>query len=503
MKVMIVMLNDRKRTLIPTSMAVLIAMLKKNGVQVKLFDTSFYMENERLKEEDAKERAGVFMEIDYSQIGVKYKTGLEKDFINMAREWKPDIVAFSVISFTYEWAVSLSRLLKKNFGDKIKTIFGGVHVTLDYKNVAKEKSIDFMCVGEGEEAFVELCKKMEKRESLTNIQNIWYTRNGKLIETGLRMPIDMDNLPTPDWEEFAEYHQYGPWRGKLVKMALVEFSRVCPFSCAYCGNNIMTETYAKNGVYLKPRHKSPKKFINELKFLKNKYRIEMVAIMDGTFLSFSDPCFEELARFYSKEIHLPFYITTTASSITKKRIDLLKKMGCICINIGVENGDFEYRKKYMNRPWSDELIINAFKIVKASGIEARAYNIIGAPFETRETIMKTIDLNRKIKADSSSLAIYLPFPGSKMRDLCLEKGLFKEGQKIKGDGTIPNIKSNTLTNDEIIGLFNTFVIYLKVPKELFPVVRLAEANNKFAEKLRDVLKTIYVTVKEDDEVIKG
>jgi radical SAM superfamily enzyme YgiQ (UPF0313 family) len=492
MKVLLVMLNDRKRTLIPTNLAVLIAMLKKNGIEVKLFDTSFYLENERLREEDMKESAGVFMKIDYSKIGVEYKTGLEKDFIKTISDWKPDLVGFSVISFTYGQAVALSKLLKNRFKDKVKTIFGGVHVTLDYEQVAREKSVDFMCVGEGEEAFVEVCKKMENEEPLTGIKNVWYAKDGKLVQTGLRPPLDMDSLPPPDWEEFAKYHQYGPWRGKLVRMALVEFSRVCPFSCAYCGNNIMIETYAKNGVRLKPRHKSPKKFIAELKYLKDRYNLEMVAIMDGTFLSFPDDCLEELAELYAQQIKLPFYITTTASSITEKRTELLKKMGCVCINMGVENGDFEYRKEYMNRPWPDRLIVNAFKIVKDAGIEARAYNIIGGPFETRETIMKTVALNRQIKADSSSLAIYIPFPGSKMRDLCVEKGLYNPNQKIKGDGTVPNITSSCLSDDEIIGLYNTFVIYLKVPSELFPVVSLAEGNNEFAEKLREVLKDIYI-----------
>ncbi|MEK6938093.1 MAG: radical SAM protein [Nanoarchaeota archaeon] len=493
MKILIVFLNDRKRTLILPALAVIIATLKQGGIDTKVFDTSFYSENKRLHEEDSKEEAGIFQKIDYSKIGVKIKTGLEKDFIDTIDAWKPDVIAFSVHSYIFDPAVELSRLVKEKFGDKIKVIFGGIHVTLDYNNIFQEKSIDYFCVGEGELALLEFCQKMGKGESLTDIKNIWYRKDGQLVKTGLRPPVDLDSLPNPDWEEFAEYHQYGPWRGKLVKMALVEFSRVCPFSCAYCGNQIMIEEYAKHGIKMGPHHKSPKKFIEELKHLKDRYHLEFIAIMDGTFLSFPDNVLEELSELYTKEIGLPFYVTTTASSISEKRIVLMEKMGCVCLNLGVENGDFEYRKKYMNRPWPDELIINAFKMVKKSSIEARAYNIIGAPFETRETIMKTIEMNRKIGADSSSLAIFIPFPGSKMRDLCIEKGLFGADQKIEGDGTIPVIKNDDLTNDEIIGLFNTFTLYLKVPKEMFPIVRLAEENNKFAEKLRNVLKEIYLS----------
>ena len=498
MKILIVFLNDRKRTLIPPALGVIVATLKRGGIQTKVFDTSFYSENKRLHDEDSKEKAGIFQEIDYSKIGVKIKNGLEKDFIDTIETWNPDLIAFSVQSPTYDRGVELSRLAKDKFGNKIKIVFGGIHVTLDYNHIFREESIDYFCVGEGELALLELCQKMEKREPLTDIKNIWYKKDGQLVKTGLRPPIDLDSLPNPDWEEFAEYHQYGPWRGKLVKMALVEFSRVCPFSCAYCGNQIMIEEYAKHGIKLGPHHKLPKKFVEEIKFLKDKYNLEFIAIMDGTFLSFPDNVLEELSELYAKEIGLPFYVTTTASSISEKRVELMEKMGCICMNLGVENGDFEYRKKYMNRPWPDELITNAFRIIKKSRIEARAYNIIGAPFETRETIMKTIELNRKIQADSSSLAIFIPFPGSKMRDLCIEKGLFDANQNIEGDGTTPVIKNDNLTNDEIIGLFNTFILYLKVPRELFLIVRLAEGKDVFAEKLRDLLKEIYLPGNKDE-----
>ncbi len=491
MKVLLVMLNERKRTVIPPNLAILIAILKQNKIKTKLFDTSFYIENERLNEEDTMEDAGIFKETDYSKIGVKTKSGLNKDFLKTVKGFEPDLIGLGVDSFTFKSAVKFCRLVKQRFRN-IKTIVGGIHVSLDYENIFREKSIDFFCVGEGEQALLELCKKMENKEPLTNIKNIWYNQNGKLIQTGLRQPINLDSLPIPDWEEFAKYHQYSPWRGKLLRMALAEFSRVCPFSCAYCGNKIMVELYAKHGIKLVPRYKSPKKFVEELKFLKQKYALEMIAILDGTFLVFPDLVLEELSRHYKKEINLPFYITTTASTITLKRAKLLKKMGCICINMGIENGDFEYRKKYFNRPWTDEALKKGFDIIKSVGIEARAYNIIGAPFETRETIMKTIALNRKIKPDSSSLAIFIPFPGCKLRELCIKKGLFGKNELIKGDGTVPVIKSKTLTNDEIIGLFKTFMIYLKVPKKLFPIVRLAEEQNKFSNRLRKILKKIYL-----------
>jgi radical SAM superfamily enzyme YgiQ (UPF0313 family) len=302
----------------------------------------------------------------------------------------------------------------------------------------------------------------------------------------------MDALPVPGWDGFVTTHHYAPYRGKLMKTALVEFSRTCPYNCAYCGNGILRNLYLKSGIKISPRHKSPAKFIADLKYLKQNYGIEFVSITDGTFLTFPTPVLEELVKLYKEEINLPFFIDTTVTSITRRRVELLKEMGCICVNMGVENGDEDYRRELLLRNISNKSIINAFRIIQeVGGIETRAYNIIGLPLETRKDIFKTIELNRKCKPHSTSLAIFVPFPGTWLREFCIEKGLMDKDLECIGDGTVPNIKSDSISESELMGIYNTFFLYIKAPKIMFPLIRLCEKDNWLSRKLRRLLIGLF------------
>jgi len=52
-------------------------------------------------------------------------------------------------------ALKIARLIKRYFN--IKIIFGGVHVILSPEEIIKNKEVDIICIGEGEEVNVLDC----------------------------------------------------------------------------------------------------------------------------------------------------------------------------------------------------------------------------------------------------------------------------------------------------------------------------------------------------------
>ena len=271
--------------------------------------------------------------------------------------------------------------------------------------------------------------------------------------------------------------------GKLLTMGIVESSRTCPYHCAYCGNEIIKNQYKKSGHHLKYRHKSPEKFVGELKYFKDKYGLEFINIVDGTFVAQKVDVLEKLSDLYAKEIGLPFFCDATVHCLTPRKVAALKKMGCVCVNIGLECANEEYRYKYLDRTMTNEKIIDAFLMVREGGIDTRSYNIIGLPFETRQTIMDTIELNRQCKVGSISLSIFMPYEGTKLRQLCINEKLIPPDQEIIGDGTYPIIKNPYLSDDELLGLYNTFSLYIMLPKEDWPVIQKAENDPNLREEL--------------------
>lgn len=475
-KVMFIFVNERMRTFIPLNISYLSAALKRGGFSTCLFDTSFYKEQTLIHEERKKEEAGFFEGVDYRSIGVRIKEGnLVRDLLGAVEREEPQLIAFSVFSQSKNLNYKLAGSIKTEF-PRIPIIFGGVHVNIEPEVVLKKDFVDYICIGEGEEAIVELAGRLANGITPEDVKNIGLKINGKIHINPVREPPVMDNLPFPDWDLFEEYHLYGPFRGKLWRMGVVECSRSCPYNCTYCGNDIMRRVYRVAGWPLRYRYKSPQRWIAELKRMKDQYGINFLFVSDGTFLAQEESDMGELADLYQREIALPFFCCSTVFDFTPRRARLLKKMGCVCVNVGIESGSDRYRRKYMNRKMSNEQIINAFALGKEEGMEMRSYNIIGMPFETREDIFETIELNRQAKVDSCSLAIFVPYHGTVLRELCIEKGLLDPAVEITGDGTKPMIKNPYLSDEELTGLFNTFLLYVKAPKKLFTEIHKAEKN---------------------------
>src|ERR1044072_7262541 len=67
-------------------------------------------------------------------------------------ESNADLLAFSVVSDDYLWAVSLAQKVKAR--PNLRPLFGGVHRTAVPEYVANNPYVDYVCQGEGEEAIV-------------------------------------------------------------------------------------------------------------------------------------------------------------------------------------------------------------------------------------------------------------------------------------------------------------------------------------------------------------
>ena len=66
------------------------------------------------------------------------------------------------------------------------------------------------------------------------------------------------------------------------------------------------------------------------------------------------------------------------------------------------------RKSLLSRMMPDEKIIKGFKEFEKTNIRISANNIIGFPGESREDIMLTIEINRKINPDSVVVNAFRP-----------------------------------------------------------------------------------------------
>jgi len=235
-------------------------------------------------------------EISYlSIIGMPSK----KDFTARIKVENPDIVAFSSTSLVFDRIVTLSGWVKENAD--ILTICGGTHPTIEPERVISCDTIDFVCVGEGEEALGELCSRLEQRKSVTNIANIWAKEGGIIHKNPIRPLIsNLDELPFQD-RKITQYEQTHDF--KVTKRGTFMTSRGCPYRCSYCCNIALRRLYRGAGKYV--RYRSVENVVEEVELVISKFpTIEYIAFHDDI-LPLRISWFDKFCHIYSERISLP------------------------------------------------------------------------------------------------------------------------------------------------------------------------------------------------------
>lgn len=320
----------------------------------------------------------------------------------------PDFICFSVMTDDYIWACDISKFIKKI--KNIPIIFGGVHVTACPEEVIKNKFVDYIVLGEGEEALAELVKNPHK----TNIKNVWLKKKGKIIKNKLRPLIqDLDSLPFPDKDLFFKEAPY--LKGETYYFMT---SRGCPFGCSYCFNNYLRKLY-KGSCWLRKR--SVKNVIEELKAGKEKYNYHLVYFGDDCF-TFDKKWLKEFFTEYKKEINAPFKALAHPIFLDEEIISLLKDSKCLKLQIGVQTPVERVRKEVCKRQESNELIMKVMAEIKKHHIFVQMDHLFGLPLQPLEELKEWTKFYIDLKPDIISPYWIQYYPNSDIVKIAKDSG---------------------------------------------------------------------------------
>ena len=305
---------------------------------------------------------------------------LEKDLLGKIKSLNPDIIGFSITSARYAWLKNLAKKIKLEIKKPI--VVGGPHPTF-FPELINKDFVDFVCIGEGEEAILELLNKLEKGEDTTKIRNIWAKKEGKIFKNPLRNLIeDLDSLPFADRNLYTKYSFF-----KNHLQAVFMTGRGCPYNCTFCFNKKYRELY--NGKGLVYRKRSVSNVIKELKEAIHNDRIKFVFFNDDTFTIGPREWFKEFSEQYKQEINVPFSIMARANLVDDEKIKWLKAAGCNSIRIGLESANPYLRSEILKKGITNEQVINAIKLMKKYRIKLQIFNMLGVPGETLDTALET------------------------------------------------------------------------------------------------------------------
>lgn len=353
----------------------------------------------------------------YAQNKLLSKIFSRKDLIlNEIKEYKPDLIGFSVFTSNYQWALRMAKDIKKI--TNVPIIFGGVHPTLVPEVVIQEDVIDMVCVGEGEEPISELLNSLKKGEVDYSMKNIWFKQGSNIIKNEIRpLMQNLDSLPFPDREPL-----YNQLPRSYSKYPIILTSYGCPYRCAYCANNAISATYKGKGKYL--RRRSPTHVIAEIKELKSKYQPKYIIFMDDLF-TFDKEWIKDFAPMYAREIGLSYSCLAHTKFLDQEICELLKLSNCNLILLGLQSGCERIRHEVLKRPETNEEYRNATKRLRELGIKFSLDNILNIPFDTEDTIKESLEFYNELRPDIIHSFGLIYFPKTEIINYGINAGLLE------------------------------------------------------------------------------
>lgn len=422
-RILFVYPNREGYPIIPLGISVLAGVAKKENHNIDLFDVTFMMP-ERL-DHMAREKTQTVLKVDFKKYwGSGSDVDINEEFRKKILSFNPDLIAFSIVENNYGCSRELFKIAKKVTNSPI--IAGGIFPTVAPNFFIEDDNVDLVCIGEGEYALSELARKLDNKEDFSNISNCIVKRKGRVVRNDLANYYNWEPLTYQEWEIFDKRHLFKAFMGKMWRTGFFEMSRGCPFDCSYCVNFIYQKLFKCLGKY--HREKPLEYVIKEIEYMRNTYSLELIFFNDENFMMMAKDRFEEFCTKFKKMINLPFFIQTRAENLLDERkVIMLKESNCVAIGIGVESGNQKIRREILKKNTPDDIYIRAFANCNKYNLRTTAYVMVGLPFETAEDILLTAEFCKRIKATSVGLAIFAPYHGSKLYDLCVKEGFIKNG----------------------------------------------------------------------------
>lgn len=314
----------------------------------------------------------------------------QKQILDFLKETKPKFVGQSVQLISYKNALKIAEEVHSYGGINI---LGGHHATQMSDAIIRNKGdiIDYVIVGDGEEAWLKLAKGEDKR----GIPNLVFKKNGEVVHNRVQ-EMNLSKVPTLDYNRVDLI----PYQNKL---AMSNFSsnhytnylrfyshkgcgnRCNSNGCIFCGR-------ADSGV----RFKSASKYWEDIIHCVNEKEGDYLFDVGDDLLYSKDILRQYLSN---KPDNLGKYemgVFGRANRVDEEMAEMLGHLGVVDVVIGFETGDLDVMKLCNKMGSSPAQNIRAAECLTKHGIDITASYVLGMPGETEKSLYNTINNAKEV-----------------------------------------------------------------------------------------------------------
>ena len=311
------------------------------------------------------------------------------------------------------------------FKKRGKIVFmGGPMVSL-VPDTAKEYC-DSVMIGDSEETIGELCRDIE---------------NG-CLKPFYEKPITKLELPLPRYDLVLDK--------KIGDFLPVQAGRGCPNSCKFCS------------IYCIYRNKYIKRPIDEvirdIEYIKS-LGFKKFLLIDDNIVADEEYMFELCRRIKPLKMK---WMSQCAIQIAdnEKLLKAVADSGCYTLSFGLES-ICKPNLESFHKSWCDpKEYIEIIRKVNEAGIEVASEMIVGADFDTRESLLETVDFIKKTDIIAPKFYCLTPIPGTDLHKEMKEKGKITDHDYFKYKPSISVLDTPNMTAAEVTECY--WMVYNKL-----------------------------------------
>ncbi len=311
-------------------------------------------------------------------------------------------------------------------------VWGGVHPTIMPELTLEHPLVDYVIVGKGEFAIVELAEYLQSKRDINQVSGLVYKGpGGEIKKNPVHSKFDWNELPRIPYElvDHSKYYRSG-FDGRVVSIMT---SRNCPHRCTFCYNSSLEKAERWIAEPFEMTRAN-------LRMLIENFKPDYISFIDDDFFVDRKRARRilELIRDSKWQIKVGFRGARVDEllKLDDEFLQLLVDVNARHINIGVESGS-ERILKILRKGITPEMVIKLNRRLAGYPTLIPLYNFFsGIPGETKQDIRFSTNLILQLVEENPYCQIsgfhqYTPYPGSVLYDTAKKHG-FKEPDSLEG-----------------------------------------------------------------------
>jgi radical SAM superfamily enzyme YgiQ (UPF0313 family) len=369
----------------------------------------------------------------------------------LVREFEPDVVGLSVMTFQRHTAKKIIPLVKR-LRPKAQIVLGGYDASLaaEAYNDGEGPLVDFIIRGEGESTFRELLRVLENGGALEGVPGLTYRHGREFVhnKSGAVERLEKNEIRMPN--RSARVLKGYTMIGRPVDV--IETSRGCTFDCSFCS---IIEMRGRNF------HVFPiERVIEDIRDARRHGARAIFIVDDNIMLNVAR--FEELCEAIIRAglNKIDYYVQAMTSSIAnhgERLAPLMRRAGFRYVFLGIENVLQENLKSFSAAAKNTErqngvargnATLRAIGYLHQNGMYVVGGLIVGSPEDTAESIETNLKMARRF-IDWPYIQHPTPYPRTPMAQDLSQRGLIAHHRVEEYDGTTSVLRTKHLNGEEV------------------------------------------------------